>query len=90
MLQNAVQFAAKRKAKCCKMRADKRKYPPQWHKYPPQWHKQTLLEPLKTWHKRAKQPLNSGILGAKSGYLELKIYELATKLERQNGAKRRF
>ncbi len=60
MPQNAVQFAAKRKAKFCKMRADK-------HKYTLQWHKQNLLEPLKTWHKRAKQLLNSGILGAKSG-----------------------
>ena len=83
MLQNAVQFAAKRKAKCCKMQADK-------HKYTLQWHKQNLSEPPKAWHKRAKQPLNSGILGAKSEFLELEKYELATKLERQNGAKRRF
>jgi hypothetical protein len=52
------------------------------HKYTLQRHKQTLLEPLKTWHKRAKQPLNSGILGAKSGFLRLKKYELATELER--------
>ena len=30
------------------------------------------------------------ILGAKSEFLDLKNYELATKLERQNGAKRKL
>ena len=30
------------------------------------------------------------VLGAKSGKLELEKHELATKLERQNGAKCRF
>ena len=34
--------------------------------------------------------IKSGVLGAKSRYLELKKYGLATKLERQNGAKCRF
>ena len=53
-------------------------------------YKQNLLEASKTRLKRAKQPLKSGILGAESGKLELKKYELATKLERQNGAKCRF
>ena len=60
------------------------------HKYTPQMYKQNPLEASKTWLKRPKQPLKSGILGAKSGKLELKKYELATKLERQNGAKCRF
>ena len=50
-------------------------------------YKQNLLEASKTWLKRPKQPLKSGILGAKSGKFELKKYELATKQERQNGAK---
>ena len=53
-------------------------------------YKQNLLEASKTWLKRAKQPLKSGVWGAKSGKLELKKHELATKLERQNGAKCRF
>ena len=46
--------------------------------------------PLKTWLKRAKQPLKSGFLGAKSGQLGVRNNELASKLERQNGAKRRL
>ena len=37
--------------------------------------------------KKAKIVVKKWILGAKSGKLELKKYELATKLERQNGAK---
>ena len=40
--------------------------------------------------KGAKWPLKSGVFVAKSGKLELKNYESATKLERRNGAKRRF
>ena len=60
------------------------------HKYPLQLYKQNLLEPWNTWLKSAKWSLKSGFLGAKSGKLELKKYELATKLERQNGAKCRF
>ncbi len=50
---NAVRFGAKRKAK--------------WHKNALQWYKYNPFEPLKTWPKRAKHPLKSGILGAKSG-----------------------
>ena len=40
--------------------------------------------------KKAKWPLKSGVLGAKSGFGGCKNNELATKLERQNGAKCRF
>ena len=39
---------------------------------------------------KGKMDIKSGVLGAKSGFMELKKYELATKLERQNGAKCRF
>ena len=46
--------------------------------------------PLKTWPKRAKWSLKSGILGAKSAKLDVRNNELATKLERLNGAKRRL
>ncbi len=46
--------------------------------------------PLKTWPKRAKWSLKSGILGVKSAKLDVRNNELATKLERQNGAKRRL
>ena len=53
-------------------------------------YKQNLLEASKTRLKRAKWWLKSMILGVKSGKLELKKYELATKLERQNGAKCRL
>ena len=53
-------------------------------------YKQNPLEASKTWLERANYPLKSEVLGAKSGKLELKKYELATKLERQNGAKCRF
>ncbi len=80
MLLNARHFGAKRKAKCCYLRDDK-------HKHSLQWYKHNLLEPLKKWLKRAKQPLKSGNLGVKSRYLGLKKHELATKIERQSGAK---
>ncbi len=50
---NAVRFGAKRKIKR--------------HKNTLQWYKYNPFEPLKTWPKRAKHPLKSGILGAKSG-----------------------
>ena len=39
---------------------------------------------------RGKMDIKSGVFGAKSGFLELKKYGLATKLERQNGAKCRL
>ena len=52
------------------------------HKNTLKWYKQNLLEPLKHGSKVAKWPLKSGFLGAKSRFLELKKYELATKLER--------
>ena len=42
---------------------------------------------MKYMAKKAKWALKSGVLETKSGYLAFKIYELATKLERQNGAK---
>jgi len=45
---------------------------------------------MKQMAKKAKRPLKSGILGSKRGVLGSKKYEQATKLERQNGAKRRF
>ena len=45
---------------------------------------------MKHMPERGKMDIKSGVLGAKSGFLELKKYELATKLERQNGAKCRF
>jgi len=60
------------------------------HKYPQQLYKQNPFEACNTWLKRAKWSLKSGFLGAKSGKMELKKYELATKLESQNGAKCRF
>ena len=60
------------------------------HKYPLQWYKYNLCEPSETGRKRAKQPLKSRFLGVKSGLLGLKNYVPATKLERQNGTKRRF
>ena len=60
------------------------------HKNPPQMYKQNLLEALKTWQERAKKTLNSGILGAKSGFGGVRNNELASNLERQNGAKCRF
>ena len=56
---NAMRFAAKCSAKWCKMRDEK-------YKNTPQWYKQNLFSPLKTWLKRAKQPLKSGVLAAKS------------------------
>ena len=60
------------------------------HKNTLQWYKQNLLESLKTWLRGAKQPLKSGVLGDKSALLDMKNFELADKLERQNGAKCRF
>ena len=45
---------------------------------------------MNTWLKRAKWALKSVVLEAKSGYLAFKKYELATKLERLNGAKCRL
>jgi len=54
-----VQNGAKCSAKWCKMRDEK-------YKNTPQWYKQNLFSPLKTWLKRAKQPLKSGVLAAKS------------------------
>ena len=60
------------------------------HKDALQWYKYNPCEPLKTGLKRTKQPLKSQFLGAKSGLLGLKNYVPATKLERQNGTKRRF
>ena len=73
LVLNAVQNGAKRKT-------NRHKNTLQWYKYNP-------FEPLKTWLRRAKHPLKSGILGAKSGDLGMKNYEPATKLERQNDAK---
>ena len=39
---------------------------------------------------KGKMDIKSGVLGAKSGFLELKKYGLATNIVRQNGAKCRF
>ena len=39
---------------------------------------------------KGKMDIKSGVLGAKSGFLELKKYGLATNPERLNGAKSRF
>ena len=39
---------------------------------------------------KGKMDIKSGVLGAKSEFLDLKKYGLATNLERQNGAKNRF
>ena len=39
---------------------------------------------------KGKMDIKSGVLGAKSEFLELKKYGLATNIERQNGAKCRF
>ena len=60
------------------------------HKDALQWYKYNLCEPSKTRRKRAIQPLKSRILGVKSGLLGLKNYVSATKLERQNGTKRKI
>ena len=70
---NAVRFGAKRKIKR--------------HKNTLQWYKYNPFEPLKTWPKRAKHPLKSGILGAKRGVLGVKNNEQSANLERLNGAK---
>ena len=45
---------------------------------------------MKNMAKKGEMVVKKCFLGAKSGKLELKKYELATKLERQNGAKCRF
>ena len=45
---------------------------------------------MKHMARKGKIAVKSGVLGAKSRYLGLKKYELATKLERLNGAKCRF
>ena len=37
---------------------------------------------------KGKMDIKSGVLGAKSGFLDLKKYGLATNLERQSGAKK--
>ena len=58
------------------------------HKNTLKWYKQNLFEPLNTWLKGAKWPLKSRVLGAKSGYLELKKIRVGDQIERQNGAKR--
>ena len=60
------------------------------HKNTLQLYKQNLLEPWKTGLKGAKHPSKSWVLGAKSGEFGVKNNELATKLERLNGAKCRF
>ncbi len=60
------------------------------HKNTLQWYKYNLLESLKTWLKGAKYPLKSGVLGGKSALLDMKNFEPADKLERQNGAKCRL
>ena len=39
---------------------------------------------------KGKMDIKSGVLGAKSEFLGLKKYGLATNIERQNGAKCRF
>ena len=83
LVQNAVRFDAKHKVKWCKTRGNT-------YKYPPLWYKKDLYKPLKTWLKRAKQLLKSGVLGAKSGELDFKNYDTATKLERLKGTKCRF
>ena len=45
---------------------------------------------MKHMAEKGKMDIKSGVLGAKSRFLELKKYGVATKLERQNGAKCRF
>ena len=45
---------------------------------------------MKHMAEKEKMDIKSGVLGAKRRFLELKKYEQATKLERQNGAKCRF
>ena len=60
------------------------------HKNTPQWYIQNRLEPLKTGLERAKRALKTCFLAVKSRFLACKNYELATKLERQNGAKCSF
>ena len=73
MVLNALQNGAK-----CKTKR---------HKNTLQWYKYNPFEPLKTWPKRAKHPLKSGILGAKRGLLGVKKNEQSANLERLNGAK---
>mgnify|MGYP000843605905 FL=1 len=45
---------------------------------------------MKHMAEKGKMDIKSGVLGAKSWFLELKKYGLATKLEGQNGAKCKF
>ena len=45
---------------------------------------------MKHMDEKGKMDIKSGVLGAKSRFLDLKKYGVATKLERQNGAKCRF
>jgi len=73
MVLNAVQNAAKCKAKSINIHC--------------KWYKQTPFGPLKTWLKRAKYPLKSGILGAKCRFLGVKKQRAWHQIERQNGAK---
>jgi len=60
------------------------------HKNTPQWYKQNLYESLNTWLKRTKKSLKSRFLAVKRRLLGLKNYEMATNLERLNGAKCSF
>ena len=76
MVQNGVQNGAK-----CKSESIKNT---------PQWYNHNLFFPLKTWFKRAKHPLKSGILGAKCRFLGVQKQRTKRKLERQNGAKCRL
>ena len=73
---NAMQNAAKRKAKSINIHCKEIG--------------KTFSDYRKHGSKWAKWPLKSGGLGAKSGFGGCKNNELATKLERQNGAKCRF
>ena len=52
------------------------------HKNTVKWYKQDLFDPLKYGSNGAKHTLKSGVLGAKSGDLGVKRYEVATNLER--------
>ena len=73
MVQNAVQNAGKREVKSINIHRN--------------GINKTLSSHEKHGRKGAKRPSKSRVLGVKSAYLELKNYELATKIERQNGAK---
>ena len=60
------------------------------HKNTVKWYKQDLFDPLKYGSNGEKHTLKSGVLGGKSALLDMKIFEPADKLERQNGAKCRL